>query len=121
MSRVAKKPVTLPKGVECRFESRTVTVRGPKGTLSATLPSGVGLHIEAGQVVCQGQEGTESKFVGTTRALLANMVKGVAEGFERKLELVGVGYKASMQGKTLNLALGFSASSGLGGAASWPA
>lgn len=108
MSRVAKKPVTLPKGVECRFESRTVTVRGPKGTLSATLPSGVGLHIEAGQVVCQGQEGTESKFVGTTRALLANMVKGVAEGFERKLELVGVGYKASMQGKTLNLALGFS-------------
>lgn len=108
MSRVAKKPVALPKGVECKFEATRITVKGPKGALSAEAPHGVSLRIEAGQVLCEGQGDTETKFVGTTRALLANMVKGVADGFERKLELVGVGYKASMQGKTLNLALGFS-------------
>lgn len=108
MSRVAKKPVALPKGVECKFESEKITVKGPKGALTVQAPHGVSLRVEAGNVLCEGQGETESKFVGTTRALLANMVRGVAEGFERKLELVGVGYKASMQGKTLNLALGFS-------------
>ncbi|MCK9368178.1 MAG: 50S ribosomal protein L6 [Metallibacterium scheffleri] len=108
MSRVAKKPVILPKGVECKFDAAMITVKGPKGSVSAHSPAGVSLRIDAGQVLCEAQGETEMKFVGTARALLANMVKGVAEGFERKLELVGVGYKASMQGKTLSLTLGFS-------------
>lgn len=108
MSRVAKKPVALPKGVECKFDASTITVKGPKGSISVRPPVGVSLRIEPDHVVCEAQGETDVKFVGTARALLANMVKGVAEGFERKLELVGVGYKASMQGKTLNLALGFS-------------
>lgn len=108
MSRVANKPVVLPKGVECKVDASVITVKGPKGSVSTHSPRGVHLRVEVGQVVCEAQGETEIKFVGTTRALLANMVKGVVEGFERKLELVGVGYKASMQGKTLNLALGFS-------------
>jgi large subunit ribosomal protein L6 len=108
MSRVAKKPVILPNGVECKFDDTTITVKGPKGAVSVNSPAGVSLRIDAGQVLCEAKGETDTKFVGTARALLANMVKGVADGFERKLELVGVGYKASMQGKTLNLTLGFS-------------
>lgn len=108
MSRVAKNPVLLPKNVECKFDAAVVTVKGPKGSLKAAVPQGVSLRVESGSVVCEGAEGIESKFVGTTRALLANMVKGVVDGFERKLELVGVGYKAAVQGKNLNLSLGFS-------------
>jgi large subunit ribosomal protein L6 len=108
MSRVAKKPIALPKGVECKIDTAAITVKGSRGVLSMAAIAGVKVAIADGQIHCQADEGIDSKFAGTMRALLANMVKGVTEGYERKLELVGVGYRAAMQGKTLNLSLGFS-------------
>jgi large subunit ribosomal protein L6 len=108
MSRVAKKPITLPKGVELKVAADGIAVKGPKGTLSVHALPGASVQVENGVVSVQVAEGAEDKFGGTVRALLANMVKGVSEGYERKLELVGVGYRASMAGKALNLSLGFS-------------
>ncbi|GLQ90139.1 50S ribosomal protein L6 [Dyella flagellata] len=108
MSRVAKKPITLPKGVELKVAEGSIAVKGPKGTLSVHALPGASVQVENGVVNVQVAEGAEDKFGGTVRALLANMVKGVSEGYERKLELVGVGYRASMAGKALNLSLGFS-------------
>ena len=107
MSRVAKKPIALPKGVECQVAADGITVKGPKGTLKMHAIPGVEIKNEAGHLTCA--DGTaETKFAGTTRALLANMVQGVSQGYERKLELVGVGFRAALQGKSLNLTLGFS-------------
>jgi large subunit ribosomal protein L6 len=108
MSRVAKKPINLPKGVELKVAEDSIAVKGPKGTLSVHALPGASVSIDNGVVSVQVAEGAEDKFGGTIRALLANMIKGVSEGYERKLELVGVGYRASMAGKALNLSLGFS-------------
>jgi large subunit ribosomal protein L6 len=108
MSRVAKKPISLPKGVELKVAEDSISVKGPKGALSTHVLPGVAVAVDNGVVNIQVAEGAEDKFGGTARALLANMVKGVSEGYERKLELVGVGYRASMAGKALNLSLGFS-------------
>jgi len=101
MSRVAKEPVELPQGV---------TVKGSKGTLSLELNSEVELKQEDKSLTVRARSGSRfaTAISGTTRALLANMVKGVSEGFEKKLELVGVGYRAQAQGNKLNLTLGFS-------------
>jgi large subunit ribosomal protein L6 len=108
MSRVAKKPITLPKGVECQVNAEGVTVKGPKGSLKLQALPGVNVAINGAELNLSTQEGGEMKMAGTARALIANMVKGVSEGYARKLELVGVGYRASMAGKDLNLSLGFS-------------
>ena len=108
MSRVAKKPITLPKGVECKVADGAVTVKGPKGTLSFAHASGVEIGVQGSEVTLKSSDPNTTKFAGTARALLANMVKGVSEGYQRKLELVGVGYRAALQGKDLNLSLGFS-------------
>jgi large subunit ribosomal protein L6 len=108
MSRVAKKPISLPKGVELKVADDSIAVKGPKGSLSIHALPGVSVANDNGTVNIQVAEGADDKFGGTARALLANMVKGVSEGYERKLELVGVGYRASMAGKALNLSLGFS-------------
>jgi len=108
MSRVAKKPVVLAKGVELNIQADSISVKGPKGTLSIAKPAGIELKIEDGQAVFSTENAELVPLTGTLRAILANMVKGVSEGFERKLELVGVGYRAAMQGKDLNLSLGFS-------------
>ena len=108
MSRVAKKPVALPKGVELNIQAESVSAKGPKGTLSVAKPAAITLTVENGQASFSTENVELIPLTGTLRAILANMVKGVSEGFERKLELVGVGYRASMQGKDLNLALGFS-------------
>ena len=108
MSRVAKKPIALPKGVDCQVGVDAVTVKGPKGTLKMPAIAGVKVAIDNGILTCASNDSADSKFAGTARALLANIVKGVTEGYERKLELVGVGYRAQMQGKNLNLSLGFS-------------
>ena len=108
MSRVAKKPIALPKGVEFKVAGEAVTVKGPKGTLSFAVPAGVEVGIEGSEVQLKAKDVEAIKFAGTARAVLANMVKGVSEGYERKLELVGVGYRAALQGKDLNLSLGFS-------------
>ncbi|HTC28164.1 50S ribosomal protein L6 [Dyella sp.] len=108
MSRVAKKPISLPKGVELKIAEDSIAVKGPKGALSIHALPGVSVANDNGTVNIQVAEGADDKFGGTARALLANMIKGVSEGYERKLELVGVGYRASMAGKALNLSLGFS-------------
>ena len=108
MSRVAKKPINLPKGVELSTSANGVSVKGPKGTLSIHALPGVSVTMDNGVATIALAEGADDKFGGTARALLANMIKGVSEGYERKLELVGVGYRASMAGKSLNLSLGFS-------------
>jgi len=108
MSRVAKMPIALPKGVEVNIQPGTVSVKGPKGTLSIDKPQGVEVAIEDGHAQVSAGDPLHVPMAGTLRAILANMVKGVSEGFERKLELVGVGYRAAMQGRDLNLSLGFS-------------
>lgn len=108
MSRVGKKPVALPKGVECQVQADAITVKGPKGTLQIAAPAGVDVAIEAGEIQLKAQGDNDHKMAGTARALINNMVKGVSEGYTRKLELVGVGYRAALQGKDLNLSLGFS-------------
>jgi large subunit ribosomal protein L6 len=107
MSRVAKKPIALPKGVECQVAADGITVKGPKGTLKMHAIPGVEIKTVDGHLTC-ADGSAETKFAGTTRALLANMVQGVSQGYERKLELVGVGFRAAVQGKNLNLSLGFS-------------
>jgi large subunit ribosomal protein L6 len=108
MSRVAKKPVAIAKGVELNIQAETISVKGPKGTLSIAKPDGVDVVVENGQAQMSTNDPSLVPMAGTLRAILANMVQGVSEGFQRKLELVGVGYRASMQGQDLNLALGFS-------------
>ncbi|MDR3388818.1 MAG: 50S ribosomal protein L6 [Rudaea sp.] len=108
MSRVAKMPVALPKGVECTVAKDAVTVKGPKGTLKLAQLTGVEVGVKGSEISFTSTDPNTAKMAGTARALVANMVKGVSEGYQRKLELVGVGYRATLQGKDLNLALGFS-------------
>ena len=108
MSRVAKKPIALPKGVEITSTAAQFSVKGPKGTLTLAKPQGVDLKNENGVVTMVAANAAAIAMAGTARAILSNMVKGVSEGFQRKLELVGVGYRAAMQGKDLSLSLGFS-------------
>ena len=108
MSRVAKKPIALPKGVELNIQSELVSVKGPKGTLSITKPADIDVKIEDGHAVLSSEDPSQTPLTGTLRAIVANMVHGVSTGFERKLELVGVGYRAALQGQDLNLSLGFS-------------
>ena len=110
MSRVAKEPVELPSGVDFSQSGSTVTFKGGKGTLTMELNSEVELNQDDKTLSVAPRSGSRfsTAIAGTTRALLANMAKGVSEGFEKKLELVGVGYRAQAQGKKLNLTLGFS-------------
>lgn len=108
MSRVAKKPVVLPKGVDVQVSAEAITVKGPKGSLTLATPPGVLAKLEGGQVLLSGKTASDVKMAGTARALINNMVVGVSDGYQRKLELVGVGYRAALAGKDLNLTLGFS-------------
>ncbi len=110
MSRIAKQPIELPQGVEFKQEGNVVTLKGGNGSLSLELNNEV--ELTKNENVLQVAPRSGSRFstavAGTMRALLANMVTGVTNGFERKLQLVGVGYRAQVQGKKLNLTLGFS-------------
>lgn len=110
MSRVAKNPVTVPAGVEVNFGTDTLTVKGKNGALSLPLTGAVKVELNDGQLTFAAADDSKHAVAmsGTVRALVANMVKGVSEGFEKKLQLIGVGYRAQAQGKTLNLSLGFS-------------
>jgi len=110
MSRIAKNPVQLPKGVEVSVASSEITVKGPLGALKQRINPAVLVEQEGDKVLCKAVEGADDGGAqsGTMRALLANMVSGVTKGFERKLTLVGVGYRAQAQGARLNLSLGFS-------------
>ena len=109
MSRVAKNPITLPDGVEVSLGGE-ITIKGPLGSIKFRAHPSVRVESENRTLLCKPLEGAENAnaLSGTTRAILANMVAGVSKGFERKLNLVGVGYRAQAQGDTLNLTLGFS-------------
>ncbi len=107
MSRIANKPIELPKGSEIKVDGQTVHVKGTKGSLSMELHPNVSLEQD-GDVWVVKSDAKDVAMAGTMRSLVANMVEGASNGFERKLELVGVGYRAAMQGQNLNLTLGFS-------------
>ena len=108
MSRVAKKPVAIAKGVEINVQPESISVKGPKGSLSVAKPEGIEVKIEDGNAMLSSSDPALVPLTGTLRAIVANMVHGVSTGFERKLELVGVGYRAAAQGKELNLQVGYS-------------
>ncbi len=110
MSRIGKQPIQLSKGVNVAEAEGTVTVTGPKGTLSLTLRPEVGVRVEGESVRVTPARTTRKTpaYWGLTRALLARMVEGVSKGFERKLEIEGIGYRASLEGSSLLFALGFS-------------
>ena len=110
MSRIANAPVSLPKGVDVTLNGQDVTVKGPKGTLSHNVHWDVVVEQEGDELKFAARSGSKPAIAqaGTARALVNNIVVGVSDGFERKLSLVGVGYRAQVQGKSLNLSLGFS-------------
>ncbi|TDM14109.1 50S ribosomal protein L6 [Macrococcus bovicus] len=110
MSRVGKKIIDIPAGVEVKINGNTVTVKGPKGELTRTFNEEMTYNLEENtlEVVRPSDSKAHKTIHGTTRALLANMVEGVSKGFEKKLELIGVGYRAQMQGKNLILNVGYS-------------
>lgn len=108
MSRVARIPVSLPSGIELKVQGNQVTVKGPKGTLALQLHPGISLVQENDKVTVKPANDSQLAMAGTFRALVNNLVTGVSTGFEKKLTLVGVGYRAQAQGNTLSLALGFS-------------
>ena len=108
MSRVAKRPIDLPQGVTASVASNTVKVKGAKGELSLVVANGVTVEQQDKKLQIKYDGDLSRMSAGAARAHLANMVTGVSKGYERKLELVGVGYRAAVQGKTLNLMLGFS-------------
>ena len=108
MSRIGNQPITLPAKVDVSISGGEVTVKGPLGTLSRRIADGVTVEKSGDTLVCKATRPEARALHGTTRALLANMVRGVSQGFERKLSLVGVGYRAQAQGDKVNLSLGFS-------------
>ncbi len=108
MSRVAKKPVPLPQGVTATVAADAVTLKGAKGSLSLKLVAGVSVAQDKQTLTVQAGTAELNAIAGSTRAHLANMATGVSKGYDRKLELVGVGYRAAVAGKALNLTLGFS-------------
>ena len=109
MSRIAKAPIDLPQGVTATVSPESVTIKGAKGSLSVPLGRGVSVVQTDKKLQIQYSDpGAARTQAGATRAHLANMVRGVTKGYERKLELVGVGFRAQVQGKSLNLTLGFS-------------
>jgi large subunit ribosomal protein L6 len=110
MSRVAKDPVVVPKGVEIDITENSITAKGPKGQLEMAKTALVDIRFEDGQITFSANDGSSEAraMAGTTRALANNLVSGVIAGFERKLTVIGIGYRAKAQGKKLNLTLGFS-------------
>ena len=108
MSRVGKKPITIPSGVTVSIGDSQLEVKGPKGTLTTPVPQGVTFKQEEGTLVAERAGDDQAAFHGLARALANNAVVGVTEGFEKKLDVVGVGYKADVQGKKIVFALGYS-------------
>ena len=108
MSRVGKNPISLPSGVDAVLSDASLSVKGPQGQLSLNLHPSIGVEQAEGSLQVRPQNDQSWAMAGTFRALIANMVTGVTIGFEKKLEIVGVGYRAQAQGKKLNLSLGFS-------------
>jgi large subunit ribosomal protein L6 len=110
MSRKAKVPIQLPKGVEAKIEGKKLIVKGPKGSLTREVLDGINVTLNEGAllVTLDEKKSVQKSFLGLSWALIANMVKGVNDGFEQKLEMIGVGYRAAVQGKLLDLQIGLS-------------
>lgn len=108
MSRIAKAPITVGKGIEVKVDGQKVAVKGSKGNMQLDLHPSVSVKLEDGVLTVTPADDSAWAMAGTMRALIANMVTGCGEGFSKKLQLVGVGYRAQGKGKTLNLSLGFS-------------
>ena len=108
MSRVARNPITVPTDVEVSVDGYTVRVKGPKGELDLQLHSDVFLEQQDNVLKIQQSEGASNAIAGTMRSLVHNLVTGVSTGFEKKLSIIGVGYRAQIEGSTLNMSLGFS-------------
>jgi len=110
VSRIGKQPIPVPSGVEVKIDGSTVTVKGPKGELTQTLTDVLSIELEDGvlAVTRPDESRTARSLHGLTRTLLSNMVTGVSEGYSKNLEIVGVGYRAAMKGKDIELQLGFS-------------
>jgi large subunit ribosomal protein L6 len=110
MSRIGKRPVPIPSGITANVEGQTVKLKGPKGALSTVVPDDVDVKLDDGRIKVDPRNDTKrarSQW-GTSRTLIANLIAGVSKGFERRLEINGVGYRAAVQGKNLQLALGYS-------------
>ena len=110
MSRIGKKPIEIPQGVEVKIDGQNVTVKGPLGEESVTVRPEIAVRVEENQIIVSRNVETKeaNALFGLSRTLIANAVHGVKNGFEKKLEIVGVGYRANMEGSNLNLALGYS-------------
>ena len=110
MSRIGKKPIEIPQGVEVKIDGQKVTVKGPLGEESVTVRPEIAVRVEENQIIVSRNVETKeaNALFGLSRTLIANAVHGVKNGFEKKLEIVGVGYRANMEGSNLNLALGYS-------------
>lgn len=110
MSRIGKMPIQLPKEVKISCDPSKIEVAGPKGTLACDLPHGIAVVVDEGKILIQRdrEERSLKALHGLTRSLIANMVTGVTQGFEKKLEIIGVGFRADIQGNVLKLTLGFS-------------
>ena len=108
MSRVGKKPITIPSGVTVAINDAELEVKGPKGTLKTPVPAGVSFKQEDGSLIAERQNDEQAAFHGLARALANNAIVGVTEGFKKELDVVGVGYKADVQGKKIVFALGYS-------------
>jgi len=110
MSRIGKKPIPVPSGVKVAVDDHLVSVEGPKGKLSQAIPAGLSVSMDANVLTVErsSEQRTVRALHGLIRSLIANMVHGVKDGFERKLEIVGIGYRAQLQGRNIQLALGYS-------------
>jgi large subunit ribosomal protein L6 len=110
MSRIGKRPVPIPSGITANVEGQTVKLKGPKGALSTVVPDDVDVKLDDGRIKVDPRNDTKRARAqwGTSRTLIANLIAGVSKGFERRLEINGVGYRAAVQGKNLQLALGYS-------------
>lgn len=108
MSRIGKMPVKLPEGVTAEISGRAVTIKGPKGELKQTFLPQVDVELKDSEILVTRKTDDDRAFHGLTRALIMNMVKGVTEGFSKELEMIGIGYRANVEGEDLVLAIGFS-------------
>jgi len=110
MSKIGKAPIAIPAGVTATVDGQSVKVKGPKGALEVNVVEEIGVKLENGALLfsLNGESNRHKAMWGLSRTLVANLVEGVTKGFEKKLEISGVGYRAAVQGKSLNLALGFS-------------
>jgi len=110
MSRIGQLPIAVPAGVQISQEDGTITVKGPKGSLTRTLPAAIKVKVEDGKIICERPSDSKEhrSLHGLTRTLINNMVVGVTQGYEKRIEVLGVGYRAELQGKNLALSVGYS-------------